>query len=272
MLGVALAACLGAGASRERPTQQPDTSQKDKSVTEAVLPRGKKLILKDGTYQVVREYQRNGERVRYYSMERGSWEEVPSSMVDWEATAKAESDSEKASAAQVEKIHKHEEAHRMDNVADIDASLQVGKGAFLPDAEGMYIVEGKTVRALDQVGSQLKGDKLRTLAQIISPVPLVPGKKSIVLPGNHAALRIKTPSPEFYLREPPPDPERVSTIQKSRRAGDAGPGCGVNPCESDEEWEALESINVMLGQEISSKVTRFRYRDGKWHLRCIGSR
>ncbi len=43
----------------------------------------------------------------------------------------------------------------------METELQVGgKGAFLPDAEGMYAVEGKTVRVMDQVASQLKADKI----------------------------------------------------------------------------------------------------------------
>src|ERR1700722_6950231 len=36
--------------------------------------RGKKLVLKDGTFQLVRECEKNGDRVRYFSLERGSWE------------------------------------------------------------------------------------------------------------------------------------------------------------------------------------------------------
>ena len=235
----------------ETSCQTPETSQKDKEVP--VVPRGKKLVLTDGTYQVVREYQRNGERVKYYSLERGDWEEVPSSMVDWDATAKADNDDQKAYAAQVEKIHKQEEARRMDNVADIDASLPVGQGAFLPDSEGMYVVEGKTVRVMDQVGSQLKTDKLRTLAQILSPVPLVPGKKNVELPGTHAALRINSQKPEFYLREPPPDPERVSRIQKSKKANDAGPDVELIKAKVTRNGRQLESINVMFGQDVSQQ-------------------
>src|SRR5437879_3437123 len=36
-----------------------------------------KLFLKDGTYQLAREYKVQADRVRYYSTERGEWEELP---------------------------------------------------------------------------------------------------------------------------------------------------------------------------------------------------
>ena len=36
-----------------------------------------KLYLTDGTYHLVREYQVQSDRVRYYSVERGEWEEIP---------------------------------------------------------------------------------------------------------------------------------------------------------------------------------------------------
>jgi len=160
------------GHSAARSPQEPKTEQNQTSA--ATLPRGKKLVLKDGTYQIVREYQKTGERVRYYSLERGDWEELPASMVDWEATAKAEGEAEKSSSAMVEKVHKQEKAARMDNVADIDASLPVGDGAFLPSGEGMFVVEGKSVRILDQVVSGVKTDKKRTIEQILSPIQIVP--------------------------------------------------------------------------------------------------
>ncbi len=229
--------------------------QKERAAPATVLPRGKKLVLKDGTYQVIREYQRNGDRVRYYSLERGDWEEIPASLVDWDATAKLADDEAKTQQAQVDKVHAREEAARMDNVADIDASLQVGgKGAFLPDAEGMYVVEGKNVRVMDQVASQLKADKLRVLAQIMSPVPMVPGKQDLVLPGAHATLRVKSPTPEFYLREPLPDPEKTSTIQKSRRMADSGPDVTLIRAKIVHNGRQLESITTLFGQKVSEKT------------------
>jgi len=49
----------------------PQQSQSGSSPSEASGPvRAKKLVLKDGSFQLVREYQRNGDRERYRSEER----------------------------------------------------------------------------------------------------------------------------------------------------------------------------------------------------------
>ncbi|HXC46798.1 MAG TPA: hypothetical protein VNU20_00805 [Candidatus Sulfotelmatobacter sp.] len=232
-------------------------AQESKATTEKkspVYPRGLRLMLTDDSYQLVREYQRNGEHVRYYSMERGDWEELPASMVDWNATAKAEAEMEKESKELVEKVHKQEEARRLDNVADIDASLRVGDGAFLPSGEGMFVVEGKTIRILDQAGSAMKTDQKRVIAEVLSPVHVVPGKQTLVMQGAHAAVRLKTNSPEFYLREAPPDPDSTSSIQRSRRVSEAGPDVELVRTKVGRNSRVLESIKTLFGQAVSENI------------------
>ena len=47
---------------------------------------------------------------------------------------------------------------------------------------------------------QVVTDKKRKTLQILSPIPLVPGKASVVIKGEHSAYSIPDPRPNFYLR------------------------------------------------------------------------
>jgi hypothetical protein len=55
-----------------------------------------KLYLTDGSYHLVREYQVQADRVRFYSVERGEWEEIPLEMVDLKRTKTEVEEREKA--------------------------------------------------------------------------------------------------------------------------------------------------------------------------------
>jgi hypothetical protein len=161
-------------------------------------PRGKKLFLTDGSFHIVRSYERRGERVRYYSVERSAWEEIPATMVDWEATRKDE-----AAAAELDsKIEEKKKEFKMERIAaevDADASLEVAPGIFLPDPPGLFVLEGKNIRSLELVGADVRRDKGRTLTQIFVPLPM-DSRHIVTLPGAHAAFRIFTAQPEFFIR------------------------------------------------------------------------
>ena len=94
------------------PSQSALSQQKQAEASDAApaLPRGKKLILKDGSFHLVREYQVQGDRVRYYSTERSQWEEIPAALVDWDATKNVETEQSKHDDAIVAKLAAREEA------------------------------------------------------------------------------------------------------------------------------------------------------------------
>lgn len=217
--------------------------------------RGKKLILKDGSFQLVRSYERNGEKVRYLSAERGDWEEIPAAMVDWEATTKAAAADESAASELVKNIHRQEVERQAEVPLDVDASLRVGGGAFLPGGEGMFAVQGKAVSAMEQVGSQAKLDKKRAIEQVISPVKIIPSKKNVVIAGAKAKLRLsnKAEPLEFFLREAPPDAEQASPIILSGNPGNSGPDVELVRVTVKGGKRQIESISALFGQKIGEK-------------------
>ena len=255
VLGAALSAPSGMPRSEAQPQSPATASSKaeDQNPAPTRAPRGKKLVLKDGNYQMVRDYERLGDRVRYLSAERGEWEEIPASMVDWEATAKAEETQAKESAALVEKVKAQERASRVEAPLDVDASLPVAPGVYLPPGEGMFVVEGKHVVPLVQAGAGIKTDKKQFLKQVLSPIPIVPGKRNVEIPGAKAKIRITTNGPEFYLREAPPDPDRTTPIVRSSRPGESGPEIELVRATVKGNSRRLEAIKDLFGENISTE-------------------
>jgi hypothetical protein len=211
--------------------------------------------LKDGSFQLVRDYQRNGERVRYLSAERGEWEEIPAAMVDWDQTASAAAVEQGEEDALAKKLHAQEQAQRIETIMDVDASLPVAPGVFLPPGEGMFLIDGKSVKPLEQVGSQIKTDKKQFLKQVLSPIPIVPGKRNVQIPGARASIRVTNGQAEFYLREAPPDPDRTTTIVTSSRPGESGPEVELVRAIVKGNKRELESIKSLFGQQLEEKRT-----------------
>src|SRR5215469_18549602 len=91
-----------------------------------------KLYLKDGTFHLVREYKVESDRVRFYSVERSDWEEIPTSLVDLKRT-EAES---KARQAEIEKDAK---ALSEEDAAEREIQKEVLK---IPQNPGTYWIAG----------------------------------------------------------------------------------------------------------------------------------
>jgi len=160
-----------------------------------------KLYLKDGGYHMTREYHREGDRVRYFSTERGEWEEIPFELVDLDKT-----ESERKRKAQAEA----EESHAMDEEEKAERALRK-EIASIPMEPGAYFMRGKTVDKLALAEYQVITDKKRQALKILSPVPLVPGKAVVVIKGDRAKFTVGDERPEFYFRR---DKQERFTIVK----------------------------------------------------------
>jgi hypothetical protein len=192
------------GTRQQTPSSQSgDSSAKtseDRNGIRVALPKGKKLILKDGTFQLAREYSVEGDRVRYWSVERSDWEEIPSSLVDWDATHKAEADQSSKDAELKAKIHASEVAERTKDI-DVDRSLEIKPGLFLPDDVGFYALdENRHILNMKQSTAGAHLSKGRETERILTGIPLIPSKQSLELPGARAEMRFTTGEPEFYMR------------------------------------------------------------------------
>jgi hypothetical protein len=258
------AAAATAGRQDTSAAQKPAAQTAAGPAAPVGVPRGKKLVMKDGNFQLVRSYEKKGDRVRYFSVERGAWEEIPESLVDWDATKKAEAADEKTSSALLEKVHIQESAAKAETPVDIDASLTVAPGVFLPDGEGMFAFEGKSVKKIEQAGSQVRADKKTIVKQVLSPIPIIPSKHYIELPGTKASVRLTSSIPEFFLREVATDPERDSALLRTRRQSESGPEIALVRTQVKGGKRRLESISSLFGQEISQDVNEIAIQ--RWEV------
>jgi len=162
--------------------------------------QSRRLILKDGSYQSVTKYEVHGDRVRYFSAERGEWEEVPKSLIDWDATDKFEQGRlQGAPAPEAVELDQELEAERK---AEQARSPQVAPGLRLPDEGGIFLLDTyrnqPQLSELQQSGSDLdKNTKSNILRAAINP--LAGAKQTISLPEAHAKIQAHTTVPSLYI-------------------------------------------------------------------------
>jgi hypothetical protein len=156
----------------------------------AAWAANQKLYLKDGSYQLVREYKVESDRVRFYSVERSGWEEIPLDLVDLKRT-RAEASSRQAEIEKQAKVLSEEDA----------AERAIEKEIMrIPQDPGVYWVEGDKANVLKQAESTLHTRKGRSVLARMSPIPVVSGKGAVELAGAHSQNVFTNPEQEFYIQ------------------------------------------------------------------------
>jgi hypothetical protein len=160
-----------------------------------------RLILKDGSYQVVTKYERVGDRVRYLSAERGQWEEVPASLVDFAATEKWAKEHAPGAgpvspavpeAAAIDQEEQHARARTPD----------VSPGLRLPDQDGVWALDTfrdspELVALAQNSGNVNRETTHNVLRATLNPLGGV--QQSIQIPGAESRVKLHVDEPALYV-------------------------------------------------------------------------
>jgi hypothetical protein len=155
----------------------------------AVQQADQRLVLVDGTDQIVREFEAVDDRVRYFSSERLKWEEIPESLVDWEATHAAELEAQQIAEVEIEQA--------------LEILRPIAPGVGLPEVQGVYVYDGMNLQRLQQSQGEVKNDAVRRVLGMIIPLSVVKGRARIELTGTESKIVVRKSTPVFYVQFDP---------------------------------------------------------------------
>jgi hypothetical protein len=186
-----------------------------------------RLILKDGSYQVVTTYEVKGARVRYKSAERNEWEELPASLVDWPATEKYEKG--RASGVAIPEAAAIDKETDAEREAEESHLPEVAPGLRLPEGSGIFLLDNfqgqpqliELQQSEGDINRNTKGNILRGAMN-----PIANAKQTIELEGEHAALHSHVAVPSLYIKLEDESPDRpaageTASAQQSEPSLDA---------------------------------------------------
>src|SRR6185295_629835 len=149
-----------------------------------------KLYTNDGDSQLVREYSVNGDRVRFYSIDRGEWEEVPVSLVDLRRT--------EAEASSKKEVLDRQAKEFDEEVAAAKAERE--ELAKIPKDSGVYQVENGVLRTFPVADFSVHTPKGNTILRVLSPLPIIECRSTVELAGEHSKNVVTGERPEFYFQ------------------------------------------------------------------------
>ncbi|HVZ18301.1 MAG TPA: hypothetical protein VG897_14365 [Terriglobales bacterium] len=185
-----------------------------------------RLVLKDGSYQRIQKYEIKDDRVRYYSAERYQWEEIPNSMIDWDATKKF-NDSLANQAAEEEAKRKAEEEAQIKNQAETETDArtpEVAANLKLPDKSGVFALDPKSAGPQLMELAEHKTDNVQhsTKFKLLKKYdPLVNRSETLELPQARSSVQIHSARPVFFIRPELEDEEGQRKKAAKLESGDA---------------------------------------------------
>lgn len=149
-----------------------------------------KLYMKDGSYHVVREYQVQTDRVHFYSVERSQWEDIPLELIDLKRTETEVAERQARLDADAKVIAQEEKVER-------EMAKQTSR---IPQDPGVYWLEGDQAKVVKLAESTVHSNKGRSVLAKLSPLPIVSGKATLELQGDHSANVFTNPEQELFIQ------------------------------------------------------------------------
>ncbi len=150
-----------------------------------------KLYLKSGSDMLVREYELKEDRVRYYSMDRSQWEEIPVQLVDLEKT-------EAESARQTRRLESMRAESAAERAAERKARTELHN---VPIDDGLYWYKNDQATAVPQNEVIQEKSGKRKILRALAPVSVIPGKRKMLVEGESSEFAVDDATPIFFIRD-----------------------------------------------------------------------
>ncbi|MGB9104231.1 MAG: hypothetical protein WCC59_05710 [Terriglobales bacterium] len=240
------------GSPKSKPPAKPAAAEPAAKPCPFALPDNPshRIVLKDGDYQAASKCEVIGDRVHYMSAERYAWEDLPMSLVDWDATNRYELGQVEApkKSAEIAAVDAEEEAERRQ---EEEKSPEIKPGLHLPSQGGIFLLDvyrdNPELIELVQNGGQLNQNrKSNILRAAINP--LSKAKQTIEIKGPRAAVQAHVPQPAIYVN--------IDTDQDAR----SGPGARdvsdhfrIVRATSKKDARVVGAIEVAVYGKVSQK-------------------
>ena len=227
------------------------------SLTAQAQERSKRLILKDGSYQIATKWEIHGDRVHYYSAERYAWEDIPNSLVDWDATNKFNAQNPRTANTNVssEEMKQVDAEEKAERDKEEESRPLVAPGLRLPDSGGVFVLDHyrdqpQLIEIVQNGGELNKQMGKNIMRAVVVPIP-TGSKQSIELKGAHASVQVHENTPAIYVdvttsnsdnTENKPSPE-LNTADRFK----------IVRVQSKKDSRVVSKVNVSLLGKVSNQ-------------------
>jgi hypothetical protein len=187
------------------PVHAQSAAQKPLPSADTTAPHRTRLILKDGSYQLVMSYKTVGDRVRYISAERGgAQEEIPVALVDFEATQRWERSHTEAPEGQDSGAAPGIDPELLKEEADRAAMTpEVAPDLRLPELDDVLVLDTfqgqPQLVPLPQSDGQLNRNTAHNILKGIVN-PLSSPHQLVQLKGERSLVQLHVDRPVIYIR------------------------------------------------------------------------